>query len=250
MALLFASAILAISLLGLFLFRALLFDWIHSEPLTNEMVGLSLASFSVLYGILLGLVAVGAYQNFASVGDLVTREAASLAALYRDTSAFPDPFRSAIQRDLRDYTRYSIDRGWPAQRQGIVPTGGSKRITTIFSDLVRFRPIDRYGEVIFAETLRQYNNLVELRRARLAEVTTGIPAVLWWVVAVGAFLNLVLIWMLNMEIHVHVILATILSVFLGVVIFLVAAMDNPFRGEVSVGPDAYELVYQTFMKGS
>jgi len=50
-----------------------------------------------------------------------------------------------------------------------------------------------------------------------------------------------------MEIHVHVILAAVLSLFLGVVIFLVAAMDHPYRGEVSVGPDALELVYHTYM---
>jgi hypothetical protein len=86
-----------------------------------------------------------------------------------------------------------------------------------------------------------------LRRARLNSVTTGIPAVLWCVVAIGAFLNIVLIWMLDMEIHVHAILAAVLSLFLGVVIFLVAAMDNPFRGQVSVGPEALELVYQTYM---
>ena len=31
-------------------------------------------------------------------------------------------------------------------------------------------------------------------------------------------------------------------------IFLIAAMDNPFRGEVSVGPDPFESVYQSLMK--
>jgi hypothetical protein len=25
-------------------------------------------------------------------------------------------------------------------------------------------------------------------------------------------------------------------------------MDNPFRGEVSVGPDAFELIYTSLMK--
>ena len=39
------------------------------------------------------------------------------------------------------------------------------------------------------------------RRERLANVTTGIPPVLWWVVGLGAILNIMLIWMLNMEIH-------------------------------------------------
>jgi hypothetical protein len=31
-------------------------------------------------------------------------------------------------------------------------------------------------------------------------------------------------------------------------ICLTALMDNPFRGELSVSPDAYQLVYDSLMK--
>src|ERR1700761_3617460 len=91
MGLLFAFVFLAGSLIGLFLFRSRFSKWIHSETRATEMVGVSLGSFSVLYGLLLGLVAVGAYQNFSNISDLVTKEASSLTGLYRDVSAFPEP---------------------------------------------------------------------------------------------------------------------------------------------------------------
>ena len=38
------------------------------------------------------------------------------------------------------------------------------------------------------------------------------------------------------------------SGLLGLLIFLLAAMDNPFRGEISVGSEAFELVYGQLMK--
>ncbi len=141
-----------------------------------------------------------------------------------------------------------IEKSWPLQRRGIVPTRGTDRVTTFLDDLLTFSPSDRREEIIHAEALRQFNRFVELRRSRLANVTTGIPAVLWWVVAIGAILNIILIWMLDMEVHVHVILSGVLSVFLGIVIFLLAAMDTPFRGAVSVGPDSFQLVYDSLMK--
>ena len=53
---------------------------------------------------------------------------------------------------------------------------------------------------------------------------------------------LLLVAMLDMEIHVHLILGGAPSMFLGLVIFLIAAMDNPFRGEVSVTPDPFRQV--------
>jgi len=248
MAILFAIVFVAVSIIGLILFRSLLAIWVHSEPRANDMLGLSLTSFAAIYGILLGLVAFGTYQNFSSVTDLVSREAACLASLYRDTSAFPEPYRSTLQRDIREYTRYTIDQGWPAQQRGTVPTGGTQRVTVFSDDLMKFNPDDRRGEVLLAETFRQFNELVELRRSRLAAVTSAIPAVLWWVLAIGSLVFMVIIWMFDMKIHMHMILTILLGSFFGIVIFLIASMDRPLRGEGSVGPDDLELVYQSLMK--
>jgi hypothetical protein len=68
--------------------------------------------------------------------------------------------------------------------------------------------------------------LIELRRSGLANVTTGIPAIFWWVVAIGAMITILLLAMLDMEVHVHLILGSAVSFFLGLVIFLIAAMDH------------------------
>jgi hypothetical protein len=43
------------------------------------------------------------------------------------------------------------------------------------------------------------------------------------------------------------ILGGALALFLGIVVFLIAALDNPFRGQVRVGPDAFQLVYESLM---
>jgi hypothetical protein len=133
-------------------------------------------------------------------------------------------------------------------KAGIVPTEGSHLVTIFVEDLVAFEPSKKSEEILQAEALRQLNSFIELRRSRLANVTTGIPGVFWAVVAIGAVLTILLLAMLDMEIHVHLILGSAVSLFLGLVIFLIAAMDNPFRGEVSVGPEPFETIYDTLMK--
>jgi hypothetical protein len=244
---LFAFVFVATTSLGILFFRRRLRSWIHSERRANDMIALTLATVSVLYGLLLGLLAVGTYQNFSSVSDIVTREASSLAALYRDLGGFPQPIRGNLRGKLREYTRDVIEESWPQQRRGIVPRGGSDRITTFYDELLTYNPTELSRGIVYAETLRQFNNLVETRRSRLANVTTGIPAVMWWVVAFGAVINIALICMLDMAVQVHLLLGGAISLFLGIVIFMIAALDNPFRGEVSVGPDPIQLVYETLM---
>jgi len=248
MGLLFAVGSVLGSLGGMFLVRPLFHRWIHGQDRTNEMVSLNIASFSVFYGILLGLVAVGVYADYSSTSDIVEREASTVAALYSDTGALPEPQRAHLLGDLREYAKQTINQDWPAQAKGLVPTSGTDRLARYQSDLANVHPSVKADEIAYAEAFGQVEKLVELRANRLARVTAGTPDLLWWVLWIGAFLTIAIIWMLNMELHVHAILTAVLSMFLGIVIFLIAEMDKPFRGEGLVGPEAYVLVYDSLMK--
>jgi hypothetical protein len=46
----------------------------------------------------------------------------------------------------------------------------------------------------------------------------------------------------------HFWMTVMLSGLLGLLIFLLAALDHPFRGGISVGPEAFEMVYEQLMK--
>jgi hypothetical protein len=243
----FVAVFLLATYLAIFGFRSSLHGWFHRQGKSNDMVGFALSSYSVFYGLLIGLIAVAAYQNLTVVQDVVTREASSLSAMYNDLYGYPQPTRGILQGDLRQYTRYEIERGWPAQRNGIVSPEGGHRLSQFADDLLTFQPRQKSEEIVQAETFRELNGYIDERSARIANVTTGIPGVLWWVVGIGAAIFIALVAMLDMEIHVHLILASLLAVFLGLVIFLIAEMDMPFRGEISVSPGAFKEVYDSVM---
>jgi len=244
------SVFVGFAWLGTLLVRPLLRLTVRGEHDENQVVSTALSSHGLFYGILLGLLAVTAYQNYAAVTDTSAREAASLAALYRDVSAYPEPPRCALQAQLREYTRFVIEEAWPLQRRGIVPVGGTTRFSVFHKELTAFEPVTPGQEILHAEALHQFNQMVEIRRLRLNSVSTGIPNVLWYVVVLGAVVNIMLMWLLDMRLIAHLFLGGCLAFFVGAVISLVAAMDYPYRGEVSVGPDAFQLVYESLMQPS
>jgi len=225
--------------------------FVHSrlcaEHRANDLIGFTFSSFAVFYGLLLGLLAVAAYQNYSNVDDGVSREAASLTALYHMATSYPSPTRDELQKEISAYTLDTIERGWPLQRRGIRPYGGPQRMSLIYETLLAFEPHTAGEQIVHAETLRELNQYDELRRIRLTNVTAGIPAVLWYVVAIGALIAILLIALFDMELRIHLILGGIFSLFLGMMIFTIAAMDNPFRGEVSISPDALQGVYDSLM---
>jgi hypothetical protein len=218
------------------------------DPRNNDFVAQATAGFSLFYGLLLGLLAVAAYQNFDEVRKNVFAEASHLASLYRDAGRYPDPVRSEVQALLRDYTLYVIYKDWPAHRRGVIYKGGSNRLTMIQFSILKFEPRTAGEQLLHGQTLQDFNEFVAARQSRLAGVQTAIPGVLWYAVAIGALINIVLIWMLDMRFFTHMLLGGIVSFFLGVMIFLIASLDHPMKGEVSVTPTNYQLVYDTLMQ--
>jgi hypothetical protein len=170
----------------------------HSGHSHNEIVGFYLSAVCSFYGITLGLLAVGTWQAYSDVDSKVDEEASVLAALYRNVSTFPDPKRAELQADLREYARQVIDVAWPLQQRGIVPQNTAAIVQAFQTHLASFEPVTESQKTLHAEAYREFDRLVELRRIRLNSVVAGLPAPLWSVVLVGAFLNIAVTWFFDM----------------------------------------------------
>ena len=244
LALLFVAAFVGFYWIGSILLRPILRQVVKSTAGANDIVGYVLSCFCVFYGLLLGLIAVTAYQNVAEAGANVAREAATLSALYEDVSRYPEPHAQNLHWLLRDYTRYVIKYAWPLQQRGIVPEEGTVRASAFHDRLLDFQPQTPAQEIIHAEALRQLNEFLECRQLRLNSVTSSLPASMWWVMILGAVFNIALCWMFDMRFISQLILGGILAAYLGTMIHLIFDMNQPFRGDVSISADAFELLYK------
>jgi hypothetical protein len=240
---------LSFSIGGLMLSRPWARKFIGEPPAENELVSNFLAGLGVFYGITLGLIAAGTWENFADIDGKVGEEAASLAALYRDVSYYPSPLNDSLKTNLKEYTRLIINDVWIEQQRGLIPTKDTEQISKFQKILYEFNPETNQYIAIHQEALSQFNNLIQLRRQRLQSITSGLPSTLWWVLIFGAIINIIIMWCFVTEhIQFHLLLTSIYSMLVGSLLFLIVAMDNPFRGEFSVNSDAFALVYEQLMK--
>jgi hypothetical protein len=215
----------------------------------NSMIELVLTGTGLFYGLLLGLIAAATYTTYSDTENAVNEEATSLAALYRDVSNYPEPMRGQLREEIKEYVRYVIDEAWPQQQNGEVPVGGIKRADAIQDLLAEFEPVKEGDKILHAEALSQFNKFVELRQHRLNSVESSLPAPLWWVLIAGAVINLALIAMLAVRrLVAHLVISGLFAVFVAMMIFLIASMDNPFRGEFSVQPDTFRSLQTTFLR--
>ena len=220
---------------------------IHHED--SELTATVVHSIMVFYGLAVALIAVSVFETYSEVSKIIAQEASELSALYRDASSYPEPIRPRLQKELRDYAQYVIHEAWPAQQRGQVAAGGIAMLNRFQDTLVGFQPVSEAQKLLHGEALRAYNEMIEARSLRLDAVDTGLPRVMWVVIVAGALLSLSSTFFFKVE-HTHLqgIQVLLLATFIGLVIFMIVALDRPFRGDLGLPPEPYQLVYDQLMK--
>jgi hypothetical protein len=237
------GATLIFSLAGLVALRPWVRAHVSDTAEHNDLVSYFLGVSGVIYGILLGLVAAGVWSNFQTLSGQVDNEATITAALYQDMATYPPAYRQLYQQELRAYVRSVIEQDWPAHHQGRQPQESSKQLRTFKNHFLTFEPPNSRLEIVHNQAINQLNELLLAHRLRLRGDQDNLPALLWWVLILGAAINVAISWFFVAEDRTHqTALTCLIALLLGSLLFLTAAIDNPFRGEFSVNASAFESV--------
>lgn len=206
-------------------------------------------SAMLLYGLIAALTAVGAWQRYAQVSDIVSSEATAITSLWRDLGGYPQTLRENTENILRGYTKQVIHEAWPQQRRGVVPHKGVEWMDRLQAELFTFEPVSEAQKILHAETLHSFNQLVQKRRQRLDAVNAGLPGVLWFVLLPGAMGCVVLCLFFRVRNgYFQAFLLLSLAGFLAMVLFVIVAMDRPFVGDMGITSESYQLIFDHHMK--
>ena len=232
------ACLLVPTLIGSAFLQPVVVRLLRGEKDANTPVALLLNAFTLYYGVLLGLLSIAVFGNYDKAQDTIGREATSIVALYRDLSGYPEPTRAALIDTLRRYVDEETGPGWREQRRNQASTPGVRLVDELNRGLLAFRPDRQAGEdILHRETLRTFGEFVERRRTRIQAGATSIPPIIWTVVLIGAVLNVFVLWLFDLSRTTHLVLGGVLMAFIGLVIYMVAVLDEPFRGVHGLAPD-------------
>src|SRR3954462_12184477 len=208
----------------------------------NDFVNFFFATIGVFYAVLVGLIAVAVWGNYAGIDGIVSNEAVNASDVYRDVESYPPAVRDEVRGSLRAYVNCVGRREWPAQKRGAkLGDDGDLLLQKAAQGLTTFEPTTPGQQVVHVQTLRDLDDLFSNRRLRLEAVDSHLPGLMWLVVLVGAaVLMLTACFFCADSNPLHYLLTIGLSVLVGLVIFLILALDRPLVGTVSVDASSFE----------
>ena len=140
-----------------------------------------------------------------------------------------------------------LDEEWPVQQKGQIPKAGWKPLHQLQQAVVEFQPATAGQQVVEAEFMRTLNELYKAREARLTAAGGHIPIVIWWIIFLSGALTSGFTYLFGFEnFRMHLAMTGAVAASLALVVVLIVALDWPFRGDLSVGPEAFVSVEQTW----
>jgi uncharacterized membrane protein YraQ (UPF0718 family) len=213
----------------------------------NEVAGFIYAVLGVAYAVLLGLMVVAVWQDWQAAQDTATQEANELAAIFWIAHALPEPEGHHVQELARSYARVVVREEWPLMEREKSSPKAWELLDEMRASVETLHPANDTQLVLYDNEIQRLHDLGDARRVRLLAAEEGLPAILWAVLLAGGVIEVGFTYLFGLQsTTVHMLMVAALALIIGLVLFTVAALDFPFKGDVRIGPDAFEQVLGRF----
>ena len=217
----------------------------QTGPEHNSTMSPFMTVVGLVYGALLGFTVVVAWEQFHSAALNVSNEASTLTTMYRQTVGMPQPEQTQVRELLRKYATAVEGPEWDKQDIG----GTSDTARVALTDMYRVlgsQQASVASSPISQEFLGQLTVLASDRNTRVLDAKPAIPPLLWSSLIFGGVVLITLTGFLRLSSQRgHVLLSSAVAVLLGLLLFLVFALDHPF-GQLGVTSEPFAHSLEVF----
>jgi hypothetical protein len=147
------------------------------------------AFIGTAFAVLLAFVVLEAFQSFNDAKVGAEEEASTILQLSRTADFFSPKERDPLEGDLICYARGVIHEEWPAMERGARSPIVQGWVTRLEDDLRQLHPDTPAQQAAFLQLLDQQDKRTDARRARITEANRALPAPVWFILGLGAFVT-------------------------------------------------------------
>lgn len=229
-----------VGLIGLFLVNKY-----YTSPSreNNDLVATLAKVAGILFAVVIGFIAITVINAFNTSVLSVENEANEVFTIWINSRVYPEKFERQVHQGVEKYLNLVIHEEWPLQSQGQVSLSTEQALESLYRLLIDYVPTSQAQQQVHNTIINKVSNAFINRKDRLFTNLHGVSKAVYSMICLSILIILCYVWsMATPSFPLHCILTCLLSIGIGVVVFLIVCFDYPFRGEISVGPEAFEKV--------
>ncbi len=203
-----------------------------------------LPPLGIIFGLLVGFIAVQVWGDFEKAKVAVATEAGALRTVVLFADAFPEEQKTHIDALINRHIEEAVNRDWPAMARG------KAKLSTLpaalieeLHDALAITPANESQRTAQSQMMTALHTALETRRQRIVVSQSSVDTIKWTGILLQALCTLIAIAMVHSDNRLACAIAlTLFSTGIALSVLLIAAYSRPFTGQISVGPDLLKQV--------
>jgi hypothetical protein len=196
----------------------------------------------LLVSLMLSLAFSEVIAELRTINNAVEREAVAISDTFENLKLFDIERTREIRTTLVEYTQAVIDDDWPALANDKLSqrTGALKRQLT--EAVLNLEPATSNQEKLWSLIVADLDVISDHRFIRLDSALEK-PPVFVYVIIVGFLITMACFGAYRPQAPL-VVLVSLYTLFVGLVLFLIVKLSDPFQGDIGVAPTAFEYLVE------
>ena len=197
----------------------------------------------LLVSLMLALAFSEVIVELRTIRNAVEREAVAISDTFEVLKLFDIERTREIRTILVEYTQAVIDDDWPALANDKLGqrTGALKK--QLAEAVMNLEPATSNQKKLWSFIVADIDALSDHRLIRLDNALEK-PPVFVYVIIFGFLVTMACFGAYRPQPPL-VVLVSLYTVFVGLVLFLIVKLSDPFQGDISVAPTAFEYLVET-----
>lgn len=207
----------------------------------NAVASAMLTVIGTTYAVLLAFVAMLAWDGFNRAKVVTDTEASLVLNVHQLVDGLDGPAMAPMRQDIVAYARVVVGTEWPAQARGLPVEEEQPSLVHLTQAALHLRPGTIADGNLQKLLLDDLTGLANARRERLLAARTPIPTIVWFVLVAGGGITIAFASFLGApSLRMHLAMSSLLAVSGALVLVLIVALSNPFRGDFRVSAEPFE----------
>jgi hypothetical protein len=243
---LIVAAAVLVAVGGLLIVRRLVRSAVFEAE--NALVGSVISLLGGIYGVLLAFVVVVVWGQFTAAEQNAGQEANKAADLFRLAAGLPAPQGERVQQLLLEYTTTVIDEEWPELARGGQSARAQAQADLLWTQYTTLAVETPAATAVYAQSLERLTQFSEGRRGRVLASRDNLPPILWVLLVSGGVITVAFTYLLEFRRTAQAVwVSGALAGLITLILFFIFALDNPYRSDVRVTPEAFVAVRSYFI---
>jgi hypothetical protein len=209
----------------------------------NDVTAAIFSVIGVTFAVLLAFVAMVVWEHYIAAKATSYAEAGSVRDVFYVSLGFSEPDKSLLRDGILGYAETVVSVEWPAQARGLSVASNSASLNKLNAIAADLKPTGAADDIRLAMLSLSLMRLSEAREQRLMAADTTVPAVVWIVTLIGGALTVAFASLLGVpSLGMHLAMSAVMAISGTLVLIMIIALNNPFRGDFRVSAEPFEQV--------